>query len=108
MLAVATWLPWMVSELMPDVFTPLLVLVVCLLTWTPECLSRRERVGLTGLAAFMIASQQSSLLLVCALLAVLGLLQPPARSMVFASITRSVPYGFGSSAYTRRSRQWRR
>jgi hypothetical protein len=74
LLAVATWLPWMVSELMPDVFTPLLILVVCLLTWAPERLSPRERVGLAGLAAFMIASQQSSLLLVCALLAVLGLL----------------------------------
>ena len=73
MLAVATWLPWMVSELMPDVFTPLLILVVCLLTWAPERLSPRERVGLAGLAAFMIASQQSSLLLVCALLAVLGI-----------------------------------
>ncbi len=73
-LAVATWLPWMVSELMPDVFTPLLVLVTCLLTWTPWCLSPRERVALIGLAAFMIASQQSSLLLVCPLLAVLGLL----------------------------------
>ena len=35
-LAVATWLPWMVSELMPDVFAPLLVLVVCLLTWSLE------------------------------------------------------------------------
>jgi hypothetical protein len=93
MLAVATWLPWMVSELMPDVFTPLVVLVVCLLAWTPECLSRRERVGLTGLAAFMIASQQSSLLLVCPLLAVLGLLQYRRGAWSSASYhRRSVPY----------------
>jgi hypothetical protein len=71
-LAVVTWLPWIVSELMPDVFTPLLILVICLLTRVPERLSRRECVGLAGLAAFMIACQQSSLPLACVLLAVPG------------------------------------
>ncbi len=101
MLAVATWLPWMVSELMPDVFTPLVVLVVCLLAWTPECLSRRERVGLTGLAAFMIASQQSSLLLVCPLLAVLGLLQYRRGAWSSASYhRRSVPYRISDRRHT--------
>jgi hypothetical protein len=73
-LAVATWLPWIVSELMPDVFTPLLILTIGLLAWVPERLSRRERAGLTGLAAFMIASQQSSLLLACVLLTGAGVL----------------------------------
>jgi hypothetical protein len=99
MLAVATWLPWMASELMPDVFTPLLILVVCLLTWTPECLSPRERVVLIGLAAFMIASQQSSLLLVCALLAVLGLLRH--RRGAWSSADHHggpVPYSIGRSS----------
>jgi hypothetical protein len=98
MLAVATWLPWMVSELMPDVFTPLLMLVVCLLAWIPECLSRRERVGLTGLAAFMIASQQSSLLLASVLLAVLGHLhhRRGAWSSAFYH-RRSLPHSIGRS-----------
>ena len=32
-MAAATWLPWIVSELMPDLFTPLLILVVSLLAW---------------------------------------------------------------------------
>ena len=44
-LAVATWLPWTVCELMPDVFTPLLVLVVCLLAWVPERLSPPRALG---------------------------------------------------------------
>jgi hypothetical protein len=61
LLAVGSWLPWIVSELMPDLFTPLLILVLGLLGWVPEQLSRRERIGLVGLAAFMIASQLSSL-----------------------------------------------
>jgi hypothetical protein len=77
LLAACTWLPWIVSELMPDVFTPLLILVVCLLAWVPQRLSRRERAICVGLAAFMIATHQSSLPLACGLLAVLGVLSGP-------------------------------
>jgi hypothetical protein len=73
-LSACTWLPWIVSELMPDLFTPLLVLVLCLLVWAPERLSQREQTTLCGLAAFMIASQLSSLPLSCALLTVLCVL----------------------------------
>jgi hypothetical protein len=66
-LAVTTWLPWIVSELMPDLFTPLLVLVLGLLALVPDWLARWERLVLAGLATFMIATQQSSLPLACAL-----------------------------------------
>jgi hypothetical protein len=71
-LSACTWLPWIVGEVMPDLFTPLLVLVIGLLAWVPERLSQREQVLLAGLATFMIASQQSSLPLACALSVVLG------------------------------------
>ncbi|HBK04543.1 MAG TPA: hypothetical protein DDZ81_01630 [Acetobacteraceae bacterium] len=91
LLAIGTWLPWIVSELMPDIFTPLLVLVVCLLARVPERLSRTERAALVGLAAFMIATQQSSLPLACGLVATLwtaaktvswpGLARPPTSSL---------------------------
>ena len=70
-LSVCTWLPWVVSELVPDVFTPLVVLAAGLLALVPERLSRREQIVLAGLAAFMIASQQSSVPLACVLLPVL-------------------------------------
>jgi hypothetical protein len=73
LLAVGTWLPWTVSELMPDVFTPLLALVICLLAAAPERLSATERMVLTGLAALMIASQQSSVPLAFGLTAILWL-----------------------------------
>jgi hypothetical protein len=82
-LSACTWLPWIVSELMPDLFTPLLVLLICMLAWTPERLSAREQATLCGLATFMIASQLSSLPLSCALLAVLSVARrcyPPERS----------------------------
>jgi hypothetical protein len=79
-LSICTWLPWLVSELMPDLFTPLLVLVLCLLAWVPERLSSREQIVLVGLAAFMIASQLSSLPLACVLGAVLGFARPAAQA----------------------------
>ena len=68
LLSVATALPWFASQLMPDVFTPLLILVLALLLFTPERLSRREHVWLLLFAAFMIAAQQSSVVLSLALL----------------------------------------
>lgn len=72
LLSACSWLPWLVCELMPDLFTPLLVLLVCLLAWVPERLSPRQRFGVVGLAAFMIATQQSSLPLAFVLLLGLG------------------------------------
>jgi hypothetical protein len=40
-LSVCTWLPWIVDEVMPDLFTPLLILLIGLLALLPERLSRR-------------------------------------------------------------------
>ncbi|HVC60922.1 MAG TPA: hypothetical protein VND19_11245 [Acetobacteraceae bacterium] len=67
-LAATTALPWFTAQLMPDVFTPLLVLAVALLLLTPEALARHERLWLVLFAAFMIAAQQSSVALSLALL----------------------------------------
>src|ERR1700722_4377832 len=69
-LSVATWLPWTVSELMPDLFTPLLILLLSLLVSTPSRFRGWEWLGIIGLAAFMIATQQSSVPLALALLVV--------------------------------------
>jgi hypothetical protein len=65
-LSLATWLPWLVSEVMPDLFTPLLVLLLA----TPA-----PGLVLVALAAFMIASQLSSLPLSIAVIAGLALLR---------------------------------
>ncbi|MBN8874712.1 MAG: hypothetical protein J0H67_17880 [Rhodospirillales bacterium] len=70
-LATLTWLPWLVCDLTPDLFTALLVLVLALLVLTPERLGPVERLWLAGFAAFMIATQLSSLPLAAALLSVL-------------------------------------
>jgi len=73
-LSLVTWLPWLVSELMPDLFTPLLVLLLAVLVWSPERVCRSEQLLLVTLAAFMIASQLSSLPMACILLTGLTLL----------------------------------
>lgn len=65
---IATALPWYVAQLMPDVFTPLLVLSLALLILTPRRLTLWERRWLLVFAAFMIAAQLSSLLLSAILL----------------------------------------
>jgi hypothetical protein len=70
-LAIATSLPWFASQLMPDVFTPILVLVLALLVLVPERLSRRERAWLVMFATFMIAAHQSNVPLALGLLLVL-------------------------------------
>jgi hypothetical protein len=67
-LAAMTWLPWTVSELMPDLFTPLLVLLSCLLVFSGPRFRLPARLAITALTAFMIATQQSSIPLVLALL----------------------------------------
>ncbi|HEY3845819.1 MAG TPA: hypothetical protein VGL95_01750 [Acetobacteraceae bacterium] len=81
-LAATTAAPWFASQLMPDVFTPLLTLTLALLLLTPERLSRRERVWLMLFAGFMIAAQQSSVGLSLALLLVLA----PLRRILGAAV----------------------
>ncbi len=68
LLAATTALPWFAAQLMPDVFTPLLIVALALLLVTPERLSRAAQVWLVLFAAFMIAAQQSSVALSLALL----------------------------------------
>jgi hypothetical protein len=70
-LALASPLPWLASQLMPDLFTGLLVLALGLLLFATACLSRAERIWLTVFSAFMIAAHQSHLPLVLLLLPVL-------------------------------------
>ncbi|HVZ08230.1 MAG TPA: hypothetical protein VHC04_09970 [Rhodopila sp.] len=74
LLTALTWLPFLVSEVMPDLFTPLLILLMTVLAWTPDRISARERWLLVPVAAFMTASQQSSLPLALVLAAGLAAL----------------------------------
>jgi hypothetical protein len=70
-LSLATALPWFASQLVPDVFTSLLVIVLALLLLVPERLSRSEQAWLVIFAAFMIAAHQSHLPLALGMLLVL-------------------------------------
>ena len=71
-LSATTALPWFAAQLMPDVFTPLLILALSLLLFSPDRLSRPQHAALVLFATFCIAAQQSSVALCCALLLVLA------------------------------------
>lgn len=60
-LSLASPLPWLVCQLMPDVFTPLLVLTLALLGLAGGRLSNGERLWLAALAAFMTTTHLSHL-----------------------------------------------
>jgi hypothetical protein len=88
-LSLETWLPWTVSELMPDLFTPLFVLLLSLLLFSANRFRLWERAAITGLTAFMIATQQSSVPLASALLVIVIPLQL-ATSHVWVRPARSL------------------
>jgi hypothetical protein len=70
-LSIATALPWFATQLMPDIFTSLLVLVLALLLFVQERLSKPERIWLVAFATFMIAAHQSHVPLALGLLLIL-------------------------------------
>ena len=68
LLSLVSALPWFASQLMPDLWTGLLILLMALLILAPERLSRRERIAAFALAVFMVSAHQSHVLLACGIL----------------------------------------
>ncbi len=71
MLSIASPLPWFVSELMPDIFTSVVVIVLLLLTLYPAALHRWERLALFALGVAAVAVHSSHLPLALALILLL-------------------------------------
>jgi hypothetical protein len=76
-LAVATGLPWVTAELIPDFSTALLAIVMCVLVIAPERLGRREHLGLAAVAAGLVSVHQANLPLGLLLLVPLLVLRRP-------------------------------
>ncbi len=70
-MALLTGLPWLISRLMPDLFTPLLVLALAVLIFVPERLGATHRWLLLLAATAMMAVHQSNVLLGIGLLVLL-------------------------------------
>jgi hypothetical protein len=83
-LAVASPLPWFGSQLMPDVFTGIVVLTLALLIFAGDHLSTGERICLVALAALAIVVHQSHVLLAAALLLVLPRLRQSRLSVAWS------------------------
>ena len=71
LLCIATPLPWFVGQLMPDLFTSLLALVIAMLVLVPDRFSRVEMTGLALFASWMIAVHLSNIWISFGLLVVL-------------------------------------
>jgi len=76
-LTVGTSLPWFVGQLMPDIFTPLMILALSLVLLVPDILSRSSQLILAALISISAAFHQANFLValwavpaivVCALL----------------------------------------
>ncbi len=89
-LTVATSLPWFVAQLMPDVFTGALVLVLCLLALSTDACRVVKRVWLALLATFMIAAHQSHVLLALALLLALRVIRPSVALRAIAPLVLAI------------------
>ena len=85
-MALATSLPWYVSQLIPDIFVSLSALALYLLAFRRDALARAETFGLAALIAFGIASHMAVLALCLALglagLALWPLLAPERRPAI--------------------------
>jgi hypothetical protein len=118
-LAAVTALPWVAAQIMPDLFTALLILALALLVFAPHRLTGTERIAMAALAAFAIAAHLSNVPLDLGLLLVLlalrrwlgdavplgraGLLRlavPPALAMVALASVNLAGHGrFSLSPY---------
>jgi hypothetical protein len=85
LLSVATSLPWVAAEVLPDILTPLLALSVYLLGFHALALSTRSRVALIALSVFAVAAHPSHLGLAAGLAGVTALAQLATRRMALAS-----------------------
>jgi hypothetical protein len=61
-LALGTSLPWIVGQIMPDIFTPLMILALALLCLTPDTLPTGSRIVLTLLVGATVSFHQANLL----------------------------------------------
>ena len=75
-LGLGTALPWFASQVMPDLFTPLLALAIAIAVLAPDGLRAIEAWALAGFTAFAIAIHQSHVPLALGLIAALLILRP--------------------------------
>lgn len=95
-LSVGTSLSWVTGQLMPDVFTSIVVLLSFVMLWDNERLGRHERWLAAGLLGLAIATHLSHLPLYALLLAVGLLVRGPGLG-VSGPRRRLLPLAFGAA-----------
>lgn len=77
-LALLTAAPWFASLMMPDIFTPLVVIGIYLLAWGPPTIRHRTHAAIALLTAIAIAAHLAHLIVAAACLASVAILRPRA------------------------------
>jgi hypothetical protein len=108
-LAVASAAPWITATLMPDLFTPIVVLGIAALTLEPARLGRSHRVAVMVITMVAIAAHLSHLILAAACIATAALLRRAvpwrplasvAGALLFLLASNGIGHGrFGVSPY---------
>ena len=99
LLTLGTSLPWFVGQIMPDIFTPLMILALALHFFTQDMLPRPSRIILVSLIGMAVAFHQANLLVALWMLPAVGLCAllgwRPSRAILHGLIAGGIGLTFG-------------
>jgi hypothetical protein len=102
LLTLGTSLPWFVGQIMPDIFTPLIVLALALLWLAHDTLPRVSRILLMLLVSGTVACHQANLLVALWMLPALGLCAllgwRPSKASIYGILESGIALALGAAA----------
>jgi hypothetical protein len=101
-LALGTSLPWFVGQILPDIFTPLMILALALLSITGDTLPRITRILLVLFISAAVAFHQANLLVALWMLPALGLCVllgwHPSKASIHGALESGIALALGAAA----------
>jgi hypothetical protein len=102
LLALGTSLPWFVGQIMPDIFTPLMILALALLWLTHDTLPRVSRILLMLLVSGAVVCHQANLLVALWMLPAFGLCAllgwRPSKASIHGILESGLALALGAAA----------
>jgi hypothetical protein len=102
LLALGTSLPWFVGQIMPDIFTPLMILALALLWLTHDTLPRISQIMLMLLVSAAVACHQANLLVALWMLPAFGLCAllgwRPSKAPIHGILESGIALALGAAA----------
>src|SRR3984893_17904603 len=102
LLTLGTSLPWFVGQIMPDIFTPLMILALTMLWLTHDTLPRVSRILLMLLVSGAVACHQANLLVALWMLPAFGLCAllgwRPSKASIYSILESGLALALGAAA----------